>query len=100
LTPPHFSHHGANVGSYFDDSAIQPLREGELHFGFVRTEDAARYPGIELSRGFDVSAFAILAGNSAAAPCAPVDFLRWLVCQKRPLVQHGSTWMHTRTAVA
>ena len=76
------------------------LREGELHFGFVRTEDAARHPGIELSRGFDVSAFAILAGNSAAAPGAPVEFVRWLVRQKRSLVQQGSTWAHTRDAVA
>lgn len=75
------------------------LREGELHFGFVRTEDAARYAGIELSRGFDVSAFAILAGNAAAAPDAPVEFLRWLTRKNRPLVQQGSTWTHTRAAV-
>jgi hypothetical protein len=75
------------------------LREGVLHFGFVRTEDATKHAGVECGRGFDVSAFAILAGNLAAAPAAPAELLRWLIRQNRPLVQQGSTWTHTRDAV-
>jgi DNA-binding transcriptional LysR family regulator len=75
------------------------LREGSLHFGFVRTEDAARHAGIEPSRAFDVSVIAILAGNCPAAPSAPAALVQWLLKQERPLVQQGTTWGHTRDAL-
>lgn len=75
------------------------LREGVLHFGFVRTEDAARHPGVEPSTPFDVSAFCIMAGKTPPLPSSAVDFLRWLIRQNRPLVQQGTTWPHMRDAI-
>jgi DNA-binding transcriptional LysR family regulator len=75
------------------------LREGTLHFGFVRTDDAAKHTGIELSRAFDLPAYSILAGKSLSAPDKPAELLRWLIAENRPLVQQGSTWAHTRETI-
>ena len=76
------------------------LREGTLHFGFVRVGDAERHPGLELSRPFEVGAFDVFAGECTGAPRQPVDLLRWLVREGRPLVQQGSTWGYLRDSVA
>jgi DNA-binding transcriptional LysR family regulator len=75
------------------------LKLGEIHFGFVRTKDAEKHVGIELSRPFDVSAYAIIAGKAEGAPARPAELLQWLVRQKRPLVQQGSTWIPIRKTV-
>jgi DNA-binding transcriptional LysR family regulator len=75
------------------------LREGALHFGFARKEDAAHYTGLEASRPFDLSTYSITAGNASNAPKSPVDLVRWLIRENRPLVQQGSTWQYLSKTV-
>lgn len=75
------------------------LRDGEIHFGFMRVEEAQHSKGIQISRPFDITSYAILAGNSTGAPTKSIDLIRWLIAAKRPLVQQGSTWIHLRKSV-
>lgn len=66
------------------------LRDGILHFGFLRGEEVG--PDLITKPGFRHDSFTIVAGAAARAPGTARELLRWLVKSGRPFAQQGSTW--------
>lgn len=68
------------------------LRNGEVHFGFVRVEDARRFPDLSVTRPFAAGKFLVVAADAKSAPATAAALIRWLVANKRSLIQQGSSW--------
>lgn len=67
------------------------LREGTLHFGFVRVGDA-ELGDFTTGTKFAIESYRVVVGEPTGAPQDPKELIRWAIDQGRPLVQQGSTW--------
>jgi DNA-binding transcriptional LysR family regulator len=79
---------------------VRALKEGRLHFGFVRAADLRDEDGLQRVRIYNGSTLSILAGDAATAPAVAREFLQWLQKNHRPLVQQGTTWLPVSEQVA
>lgn len=72
------------------------LSDGLLHFGFVREAEIST--GVELTVGTRVrlESYKIIVGNAPGAPKTAKELVRWVLSNKRPLVQQGSSWSAIR----
>jgi DNA-binding transcriptional LysR family regulator len=75
------------------------LREGRLHFGFIRTADIREDDCLVNARVYGGPTYSVLAGAAADAPISPQHLIQWLRKNKRPLVQQGSTWRPLRERI-
>lgn len=73
------------------------LRDGVLHFGFMRAGEVPA--GMESKEGFQHDSYTIVAGDAADAPQTSAALLRWLVKERRAFVQQASTWSSIRPAL-
>lgn len=76
------------------------LRDGELHFGFVREKEIKDEEGFFIGTRVGLESYRIVVGNAQAAPKTAKELVRWTIDENRPLVQQGSTWKAIREAVA
>lgn len=79
---------------------VQRVQSGELHFGFVREGDLQGAEGLQLCRRYPTAGYAVIARGVPAAISSAKETIMWLIEQKRPLVQQGSTWPPLREAVS
>lgn len=75
------------------------LREGRLHFGFIRAADLREDDGLEKIRVYGGPTYSVLAGAAVDAPMSPQNLIQWLRKKKRPFVQQGSTWKPLRERI-
>lgn len=72
------------------------LRDGLLHFGFFREAELGTAGEFTVGTRVTLESYRIIAGNSADAPKTAMDLVRWLLDNKRPLAQQGSSWIAIR----
>lgn len=77
----------------------QALREGRVHFGFIRKADIRTDDCLEIVRVYRGPTYSILAGNAADAPTSAPLLIEWLRKRKQPFVQQGSTWASLREKI-
>lgn len=76
------------------------VREGEIHFGFVRSGDIQSSDGLNVVRAYDSPGLAVVGATNGAKVGSARELIEWMITQKRPLVQQGSSWKPIRETVA
>lgn len=75
---------------------VRGLKEGRLHFGFLRAADLRSENRIAIQRTYSGTGLELLVGHAATAPLTMRELLGWLVKSDRRFVQQGSTWRPLR----
>jgi DNA-binding transcriptional LysR family regulator len=76
------------------------LRDGILHFGFIRNAEAESDSHFDKGTKVAVSSYCVVAGNAKDAPSDAKGIVLWAIANNRPFVQQGSTWRALRDRVA
>lgn len=72
------------------------VRDGVLHFGFMREAEIGTESDFSVGARVYLESYRIIAGSAVAAPKSAEELVDWLLENKRPLVQQGSTWNAVR----
>lgn len=71
----------------------EQLRAGKIHFGFLRIDDAREMNGLEgTGAAIPLPGYKIMVRCGANVPSKPAELVRWLIRNRLPLVQQGTTW--------
>jgi DNA-binding transcriptional LysR family regulator len=72
------------------------LRDGLLHFGFFREAELGTGGEFTVGTRIQLESYRIIAGNCANSHKSAKHLVRWLLDNKRPLAQQGSSWTAIR----
>lgn len=75
------------------------LRDGELHFGFLRDAEISSEEGLLVGTRIGLEYYRVIVGNAQGAPKTNKELVRWALNENRPLAQQGSTWKAIREAL-
>lgn len=70
---------------------ITGLREGRIHFGFIRKGDALP-EGFVTGSSVPIDSYRVVVGDAKDAPKTAKELICWAIEEKRPFVQQGTTW--------
>lgn len=75
------------------------LRDGVLHFGFIRNADAVTDAHLAQGTRVQISSYRVIVGKAKDAPSEAKALVKWAIANKRPLFQQGSTWPALRERI-
>lgn len=78
------------------DEIRSGLRDGTLHFGFLRAAELNNERNFTAVSRVKLQSYRIVAGDAGGAPKAPKELVQWAIRERRPLAQQGSTWKPMR----
>ena len=67
------------------------LRDGQLHFGFIRLGETGTDDFTQGTK-VNIASYRIVLGKAKEAPSGAKEMILWAIAKGRPLVQQGSTW--------
>lgn len=76
------------------------LRDGVLHFGFVRSAEAAADSHFDQGARISISSYRVIVGKAQNAPSDAKALVKWAINNNRPLAQQGSTWTALRERIS
>lgn len=76
------------------------LRDGVLHFGFVRSAEVTADTHFDQGARISISSYRAIVGKAQNAPGDAKALVKWAINNNRPLVQQGSTWSALRERIS
>lgn len=76
------------------------LRDGVLHFGYVRSAEVTADTQFDQGARTSISSYRAIVGKAQNAPSDAKALVKWAINNNRPMVQQGSTWPALRERIS